>query len=343
MTDTTSPQPPEPRRPGRPRIHDTPADRVRAHRERKRAEADAATVPTTSVPADPEVAATTLVEALPLLRKEAGDAIVRLTAVAERIAAAVDVLGNDTVVDTHLKRAQTEAAKVRADADAELAAMREQLETAVADRANADAAADAADAALDASTREHDDALHQLSVAHAAELTAQADDHAATLARWKADREAADTAHTTQVEGLHARLEQAEHTARAAESELAGLTTGLEQARTDAARHAADAEQARTTAARDASAASATIARLDADLTAAREAATAERQRTDTARDEAAAARVELAESRAQASAARDRAEELRTELAAVRAELAGSRTPSRRKTTATADPKNAE
>ncbi len=332
MTDTTTPQSSEPRRPGRPRIHDTPADRVRAHRERKRAEAAAQTVPTTSVPADPEVAATTLIEAVPLLRKEAGEAITRLTAVAERIAAAVDVLGNDTVVDTHLRKAQTEAAKVRADADAALAAMREQLDTALTDRANADAAADAADTALEQATREHDDALQQAAMAHAEELKALADEHAATLARWKTDRETTAAEHTAQVDGLTTRLETAGRLARDAEAEVVALTTRLEQAHTDAARHAADAEQARTTAARDAAAATATITRLDTDLTAARDAATAERERTDAAREELAQTRIELAETRAHATATQERIEELRSELTAVRAELTDSRTNNRKK-----------
>src|SRR5574340_1044747 len=215
---TRGPSMTEPRKPGRPRIHDSAADRVRAHRERKRAEAAAAELPAVSAPADPETAATTLVEAVPLLRREAETAVTRLTAVARQIAAAVDVLGDYTALDTHLRRAQTEAAKIP----------------------------DAADAELDRLTRAHAEATAHAADAHAEELARLADEHTAALDRCKTDLETATAEHTAQVAELHTTLEQTQTLLRRAESERLALTEQLEQTRIRAERDAATIERLET-------------------------------------------------------------------------------------------------
>lgn len=294
------------RRPGRPRIHDTPADRVRAHRERKRAEAAAAVLPALPTADDPEGAVSALVDVLPRLRQEAQGAAEKMAAIAAQITAATAVLGDKPTLDAHLRRAQAEAEKVRADADADLADLREQLDAALEDRANADAAAEAADTEAAAAHA----ALETERAAHAEQAAAVAEQH-------RRDRAQAHDEHDRAVQKLKAEAVDAgiRHTA-----ECDTLTAQITAAHAERDAMEEQRDAARLSAERDAAATAASIARLDADLAAQKQATVAERERADAARQELNAALIELAEARAQTVAARERAEELRAERDGLRA-----------------------
>ncbi|WP_024794176.1 hypothetical protein [Tomitella biformata] len=293
------------RRPGRPRIHDTSADRVRAHRERKRAEAQAAALPVPPAADDPEAAVSALVDVLPRLRQEAETLAGRMTAIAAQITAATSVLGDKTALDTHLRRAQAEAAKVRADADAELADMREKLDAALEDRANADAAADTSDAdavaaleALETERAAHTEQIETLTAGYRQDRDEAREEHDRMVRTLKSDAVDIGIRHKVDVDTLTAQI-----------------TTAV--AERDAMAEQRDA--ARLSAERDSAATAASIARLDADLADEKQAVQAERDRADIARQELNAALIELAEARAQAAAARERADELRGERDALR------------------------
>ncbi|CDZ90233.1 hypothetical protein D092_20680 [Rhodococcus ruber Chol-4] len=273
---------------GRRREYASDADRVRAWRQRQKEQARAERLEA-ATPTDPAQAVTTLADAVPRLRQETQTALARLTEVAQSITAATALLADPAALDAHLRRVQADADKVRADAGAEIARLREQLDAALDERADADAAAAAAlaqadDAAtqLAAARREHRDELDRL---HA--------DHAAALDAWTTRVEESEAAHRRRTADLEALVEQQR-------DQLARLRAAAEQA-------------------------TATVGRLDADLAAARADAAAERDRTEAVRADLAAARAETAAARAQVDAARERADELRAELREVRAASATS------------------
>ncbi|MBC2586950.1 hypothetical protein [Rhodococcus aetherivorans] len=273
---------------GRRREYASDADRVRAWRQRQKERARAERL-AAAAPTDPVAAVSTLAEAVPLLRQETEAALARLTEVASSITAATALLADPAALDAHLRRVHADADKVRADAGAELARLREQLDAALDERADADAAAAAALA-------QADDAAAQLTAARGA--------HERELDRLRVE-------HTAAVEAVQAR---AADTDAAHRRRITDLETLVDQQRDQIAQLRAAAEQG-----------AATVGRLDADLAAARAEAAAERDRTEAVRADLAAARVEIAAARAQVDAARDRADELRTELREVRAAAAAS------------------
>ncbi|MEE2062038.1 hypothetical protein [Rhodococcus artemisiae] len=263
---------------GRRREYASDADRVRAWRQRQKEAARAERLEA-ATPTDPAQAVSTLAEAVPLLRQETQAALARLSEVAASITAATALLADPAALDAHLRRVQADADKVRADAGAEIARLREQLDAASDDRADADAAAAAAVAqaddaatALAAARREHQSELDRL---HA--------DHTAALDAWTTRFEESEAAHRRRTADLEALVEEQR-------DQLARLRAAADQA-------------------------TATVGRLEADLAAARAETAAERDRTEAVRADLAAARAETAAARAQAEAARERADELRTEL----------------------------
>ncbi|KAF0957317.1 hypothetical protein [Rhodococcus sp. T7] len=278
-------------RPGRPREYASDADRVRAWRARQKEKVAPAAAEFVETPVGPAEAAVTLSQVLPLLRQEAEGAVARLSAVADRIIGSVDLLGDPAAVDAHLRRAQVTADKVRADAAAEIEQLRDQLDTAVDDRANADAAARAAEQAAEESAgaladarRDHGDQLHALAVVHEEEMTALT----------------------------------AEHRAKNAEQHSL-----IESLRTRTTELGEEITQVRGAADRAAAASAATIGRLESDLDEARIAIQSERTRADEVRDELATTRADLATAQAQAAAARERVEELRADLTEARSRVA--------------------
>ncbi|WP_072691067.1 hypothetical protein [Rhodococcus marinonascens] len=299
-------------KPGRPREYASDADRVRAWRERKKKESGEATADL-EAPADPAAAAATLTQVLPLLRQEAEGAIARLSAVADRITGSVELLGDPAALDAHLRRAQVAADKVRADAAAEIEQLRDELDTAIDDRANADAAARAAEAAADDSAvelaearRDHSEQMqalevqmHEMEVAHQRETTALAAEHAETLDRWRQQIGTAEAEHLEKLAQQHELVES--------------LRKRVTELGDDVGRVRAEADRATA-------ASTASIERLASDLDEARAAIQAERSRADQTRDELATTRADLAASRTQADATRERVEELRADLAEARA-----------------------
>ncbi|UYF97133.1 hypothetical protein OCS65_28325 (plasmid) [Rhodococcus aetherivorans] len=273
---------------GRRREYASDADRVRAWRQRQKEAARAERLEA-ATPTDPAQAVSTLAEAVPLLRQEAQAALARLSEVATSITAATALLADPAALEAHLRRVQADADKVRADAGAEIAGLREQLDTALEDCADADAAAAAAVA-------QADDATAQLAAARREqrdELDRLRADHAAALDAWATRFEDSEAGHRRRTADLEALVEQQR-------DQLARLGAAADQA-------------------------AATVGRLETDLAAARAETAAERDRTEAVRADLAAARAETAAARAQVEAARDRADELRTELREVRAASAAS------------------
>lgn len=294
-------------KPGRPREYASDADRVRAWRARQKQETASAAAEA-ELPTDPAEAAAALAQVLPLLRQEAGGALERLSAVADRITGAVDLLGDPAAIDAHLRRAQVTAAKVKADAAAEIEDLRNQLDAAIDDRANADVAAQAAEAAAAESStalaeaqREHAEQLQALRVTQQQELAALADEHTAVLDRWQQQFDTAAAEHRDQAAEQHKIIES-----------LQARNTEL----------GSEIDQVRTESERALAASTATIARLESDLAEARTAVQSERARADAARDELATTKADLATAQAQAAAARERAGELRDELGATKTDL---------------------
>ncbi|ETT25527.1 hypothetical protein RR21198_3649, partial [Rhodococcus rhodochrous ATCC 21198] len=128
---------------GRRREYASDAERVRAWRQRQKEAARAERL-AAATPTDPAQAVSTLAQAVPLLRQETQAAFERLSEVAASITAATALLADPAVLEAHLRRVQADADKVRADAGAEIARLREQLDAALNERADADAAAAAA-------------------------------------------------------------------------------------------------------------------------------------------------------------------------------------------------------
>lgn len=292
-------------KPGRPRVYASDTDRVRAWRARQKEGAAGAAVETPGPPADPGEAAATLAQVLPLLAQEAEAARVRLSAVADQITKSVDLLVDPAAVDAHLRRAQVTAAKVRADAAAEIEQLRDQLDTALDDRVNADAAAQAAEAAAEEAAtalvdaqQQHVEQVQALAAAHQEELTALTAEHTAVLNRWQQQMETADAEHREKIAEQHQ------------------LVESLRTRNTDLGNEIA---QIRGESDRAAAASAATIDRLETDLDEARTATASERTRVDEIRDELATTKADLATAQAQAAAARERAEELRADLTEAR------------------------
>ncbi|NGP09248.1 hypothetical protein G6038_28000 [Rhodococcus sp. 14C212] len=276
---------------GRRREYASDAHRVRAWRQRQKEAARAERLEA-ATPTDPAQAVSTLAEAVPLLRQETQAALARLSEVATSITAATALLSDPAALDAHLRRVQADADKVRADAGAEIARLREQLDAALDERADADAAAAAAVAqaddaatALAAARREHQEELDRLRA-----------DHTAALDAWTTRFEESEAAHRRRTADLEALVEQQR-------DQLARLRAAADQA-------------------------AATVGRLESDLAAARADTAAERDRTEAVRADLAAARAETAAARAQVDAARERADELRTELRELRSTTSGPTEP---------------
>ena len=108
---------------GRRREYATDADRVRAWRQRQKDKARAQQQHD-ALPTDPTSAIGTLADAVPLLRRETQAMLETLTTIASSITTATDLLADPAAIDAQLRRVQAEADKVRADAAAEIAALR---------------------------------------------------------------------------------------------------------------------------------------------------------------------------------------------------------------------------
>ena len=295
---------------GRPRKYATAADRVRAYRERERAKKEAAGTAAPSVDS-PDEAVFALTAATTALRALAMNTVEQYAAIADRITTAVDTLTDTEALEAHMTRSAAELAKVKADADAKIVRLREQLAQALEDRDNADAAVAAVDAELADARTAHAEQIRRLDEAHHAELTRLKGEHADTLQRWKDEFDTATAEHTRLVGELRATVTEQDGALTAHRRELA---------ETAAQRDRATAETADVRG---------ELARLQAALD--REVAARERVETELAseREHVADLRGRLEESRiaaatAQAAeaAARERGDELRAEVIALRDEI---------------------
>lgn len=295
---------------GRPRKYATAADRVRAYRERERAKKEAAgTAP--AVVESPDDAVSALTAATIALRALATNTVEQYSAIAERITTAVDKLTDAEALEAQMTRSAAELAKVKADADAKIVRLREQLAQALEDRDNADAAVAAVDAELADARTAHTEQVRRLDEAHHAELTRLKDEHAATLQRWKDEFEAATAEHTRVVGDLRATIVQQDESLTAQRRELDDAATQRERATVEITD--LRAEIARLQAALDREVA--TRERLDTELTT-------ERDRTSELRSRLEESRITAATAQAAETAARARGDELRAELSALREEI---------------------
>ncbi|KAF0956802.1 hypothetical protein [Rhodococcus sp. T7] len=264
------------RKPGRPREYPSDADRVRAWRARQKEKTTQAAPDTPETPPDPAEAAATLTQALPLLRQETGDAVAKLSAVADRITSAVDRLGDPAAIDAHLRRAQVTADKVRADAAAELEQLRDQLDTALDDRTNADAAAQAAERTAEESAAELADARRQ----HTEQVRALTAAHEEEIAEQHRLVESLRTRATERENEITLVRKEADRASAAAAATIDRLESDLHDARS-----AVQSERARVDEVRD------ELATTKADLATALAQATAARERAEELRADLADAR----------------------------------------------------
>ncbi|MFZ2530213.1 MAG: hypothetical protein WAX14_21590 [Rhodococcus sp. (in: high G+C Gram-positive bacteria)] len=296
---------------GRPRKYASPADRVRAHRERERQRKESAQLAELTHPADPSEGAANLSAAVSSLRTLTAASLEQYTAVAAQITAAIDKLTDPAALEAQLTKASTELAKVKADADAKIMRLREQLAQATEDRENADAAVDAVDAELAEARAAHSERMHQLQVAHENELAGLKDRHVATLDRWRTQLDDAAAEHTRVTTDLQETIAAQKQHVTDVTADRDALRAELTRAHTDLARTQADL--ARTQADVDQRTATATRIRTDLDT---------ERTRIAELRDALEHARITAAAAQAAESAARNRGDELRAESAELRAEV---------------------
>ncbi|WP_213930845.1 hypothetical protein [Rhodococcus sp. B50] len=318
MTDAHSPVPeatsdeddlPKPRV-GRPRKYATAADRVRAYRERERAKKEAAgTAP--PVVESPDDAVSTLTAATTALRSLATNTVEQYAAIAERITTAVDKLTDAEALEAQMTRSAAELAKVKADADAKIVRLREQLAQSLEDRDNADAAVAAVDAELADARAAHTEQMRRLEEAHHAELTRLKDEHAATLQRWKDEFETATAEHARVVGELRTTIVQQDESLASQRRDLADITSQRDRATGEIADVRAELARVEAALEREARARE----RVDTDLAA-------ERERTSDVRSQLEDSRITAATAQAAETAARERGHELRAELATLRDEI---------------------
>ncbi|HET8993156.1 MAG TPA: hypothetical protein VFN32_05105, partial [Rhodococcus sp. (in: high G+C Gram-positive bacteria)] len=267
MSDTTNADPAagaeaEKPRVGRPRKYDSPADRVRAHRERARRRKEAEQLAELTDPATPIDAAANLTAAVTALRALTAASIEQHTAVATQISAALDKLTDPGALDAQLHRTATELAKVKADADAVIARLKERLAQATDDRDNADAAVEAVDRELSDARAAHSEKFRILESEHHDELARVNEEHADALRRHGDEHAAAVAEHEQTVNDLHATIATQREHLDAAAGERERLGTELGETRDRLARADTAVERARADTERHA----ATIGRLESDL-----------------------------------------------------------------------------
>lgn len=210
---------------------------------------------------------------------------------------------------------RADAEKVLADAGAEIADLREELEATRHDRDTADLVARTAEnAAAEVSERlEKAEARHRDECAdYDKKISDTAAEHAATVLQWQKRLDEMQAEHDRQVATLEDRVAEGDRQISDRDRQNSELRIYLDEARTEN-------EKVRTDADRQNAAAAATIERLDADLIAARTAAADERGRANRLRDDLSDARADTSAARAEVASARDRAEELREELRELR------------------------
>ncbi|MDJ0363376.1 hypothetical protein [Rhodococcus sp. H29-C3] len=229
-----------PRKPGRPKIHATPADRVRAHRERAAQKAgttsgaglDAADTAT------PELAVASLAAVLPALEAQFG----HLNSLVQRVESAIGTVSDPTALDQRLELMRAETARTVSAAE-ERAATAEAAAHAATVRANAlDAEND--QLRVDAAEAwEQTDAAEKAAAAARTEIEEQKAAHQQALgeldARQRREISALQDSHDSIVTSLNTShretVDRYDEKTRRLDAEVAELRTETKTLRTDLA------------------------------------------------------------------------------------------------------------
>ncbi|MEV8237829.1 MULTISPECIES: hypothetical protein [Nocardiaceae] len=254
-----------PRKPGRPRIHATAADRVRAHRA-KAAEKARNLVAAGGVDevdtASPELAVASLAAVLPALATQAE----QITALVQRVESAIGTVSDPKALDQRLElmRAETartvsaaeeraaaaeaaaHAATVRADAlDAENDELRADAADAWEQTEAAESAAEQARADLEEQKAAHRRTLDELDARQRAEINALQDNHDSIVASLNTSHREAIDRYDEKDRRLEAELAELRTEAKTLRADLAAERTAHQD---DNRTHAASLAQQRTDA-----------------------------------------------------------------------------------------------
>ncbi len=227
-----------PRKPGRPRIHASPSDKVRAHRAKaaeKAAKAAAVDKPET---ATPELAVASLAAVLPALATQAE----QFTVLVQRVESAIGTVADPKALDQRLElmRAETartvsaaeeraaaaeaaaHAATVRADAlDVENDELRTDAADAWQHTEAAETAAEQARADLEEQKAAHQRTLDELEARQRAEMTALQDNHDSIVASLTTSHREAIDRYDEKERRLEADLAEVRTEAKALRADLA--------------------------------------------------------------------------------------------------------------------------
>lgn len=165
-----------PRKPGRPKVYDSPADRVRAHRARQAQKAAGSAVAPTDVDVagtgTPELAVASLAAVLPALHAQFG----QIAGLVARVETAIGTVSDPKALDQRIELMRAEAART-------VSAAEERTATAEAAAHNAAARADALDRENDELRADAAEAWEQTATAEAiveqlrTQLEEQASEH----------------------------------------------------------------------------------------------------------------------------------------------------------------------
>ncbi|KQU35785.1 hypothetical protein [Rhodococcus sp. Leaf233] len=232
----TSAEPPL--KPGRPKIHASPADRVKAHRARAAEKAAKAAIVDEADTATPELAVASLAAVLPELEAQFG----KITALVKRVESAIGTVADPKALDQRLElmRAETartvsaaeeraasaeaaaHAATVRADAlDAENDELRADAADAWQHTEAAETAAEQARADLEEQKAAHQRTLDELDARQRAEMTALQDNHDSIVASLTTSHREAIDRYDEKERRLEADLAEVRTEAKALRADLA--------------------------------------------------------------------------------------------------------------------------
>lgn len=254
-----------PRKPGRPRIHASASDRVRAHRARAAEKAGKGAAVAGVDQADtatPELAVASLAAVLPALATQAE----QITALVQRVESAIGTVSDPKALDQRLELMRAETARTVSAAEeraaaAEAAAHAATVRAEALDAENDELRADAADAweqteaaqktaeqahtDLEEQKAAHHRAVNELDARHRAEMTAQQDNHDSIVASLNTSHREAIDRYDEKDRRLEAELAELRAEAKTLRADLAAERTAHQD---DNRSHAATLAQQRTDA-----------------------------------------------------------------------------------------------
>ena len=260
-----------PRKPGRPKVYDSPADRVRAHRARQAQKAAGSATPTGVDEADtgtPELAVASLAAVLPALHAQFG----QIAGLVARVETAIGTVSDPKALDQRIELMRAEAARTVSAAEertatAEAAAHTAAARAATLDRENDELRADAAEAwgqtataeaiaeqlraQLEEQASEHQRRLDELDERQRREISALQDTHDGIVSSLNTSHRDAVDRYEEKVRRLEADEAEQRAETKTLRAELAAEraahqddnrahTASLAQQRTDAAKRESD-------------------------------------------------------------------------------------------------------